>query len=109
MKALTVNVQIVKNLGNYETIRLGCEWSVDDGETLESCIKAGTKELNDVFLQMYKKTDTNVNNLPELTLNHKDFKGVCDALRQERITVEGLKKYYRWGADVQKFFDNNNL
>ena len=29
MKAKTINVQIVKNLGNYETIRLGGEWELN--------------------------------------------------------------------------------
>lgn len=44
MKAKTINVQIVKNLGNYETIRLGGEWELN-GENLQDAIRAAVEEL----------------------------------------------------------------
>lgn len=44
MKAKTINVQIVKNLGNYESIRLGGEWELN-GENLQDAIRAAVEEL----------------------------------------------------------------
>lgn len=48
MKAKTINVQIVKNLGNYETIRLGGEWELN-GENLQDAIRAAVKELEQAW------------------------------------------------------------
>lgn len=48
MKAKTINVQIVKNLGNYETIRLGGEWELN-GETLQDAILAAVEELEQAW------------------------------------------------------------
>lgn len=48
MKAKTINVQIVKNLGNYETIRLGGEWELN-GETLQDAIRAAVEELEQAW------------------------------------------------------------
>ena len=44
MKAKTINVQIVKNLGNYESIRLGGEWELN-GKNLQDAIRAAVEEL----------------------------------------------------------------
>lgn len=48
MKAKTINVQIVKNLGNYETIRLGGEWELN-GEKLQDAIRAAVEELEQAW------------------------------------------------------------
>jgi hypothetical protein len=48
MKAKSINVQIVKNLGNYETIRLGGEWELN-GENLQDAIGAAVEELEQAW------------------------------------------------------------
>lgn len=45
MKAKTINVQIVKNCGNYESIRIGGEWELN-GESVEHATQAALAELN---------------------------------------------------------------
>ena len=44
MKAKTINIQLVKNLGNFESARFGGEWELN-GESLEEAIAAALKEL----------------------------------------------------------------
>lgn len=53
MKAITINVQITKCPKQYEAVRLGGEWTVDEGENVESTIKAATAELNRIYAEMY--------------------------------------------------------
>ena len=48
MKAKTINVQIVKNLGNYETIRIGGEWELN-GENLQDAIRDAVEELEQAW------------------------------------------------------------
>lgn len=51
MKVKTINLQIVKNIGNYETIRLGGEWSVEK-EDLQQCMLQAEEELLQAFHAM---------------------------------------------------------
>jgi hypothetical protein len=53
MKPLTINVQITKCPKQYEAVRLGGDWTVDEGESAESVIKQATAELNRIYAEMY--------------------------------------------------------
>lgn len=47
MRANTINLQIVVNLGNYETIRLGAEWTPSDNQPLADAFAQAQEELKD--------------------------------------------------------------
>ena len=55
MKAKTINVQIVKNLGNYESIRIGGEWELN-GESVEQATQKALAELNAAWESCKKPT-----------------------------------------------------
>lgn len=46
MRLNTINLQIVKNLGNYETLRIGAEWTPDSNESIAEAMAKGMEELN---------------------------------------------------------------
>ena len=58
MKAVTINVQITKCPKQYEAVRIGGEWSIDEGESHEEVIKALTAELNRIYEEMYPPKQT---------------------------------------------------
>lgn len=45
MKTKTLNLQIVVNLGNYESLRLGAEWTPDNSQDLVAEMHAADLEL----------------------------------------------------------------
>lgn len=47
MRINTINLQVVRNLGNYESLRLGAEWTPDSNQTLAEAMTAGLAELNE--------------------------------------------------------------
>lgn len=47
MKLNTINLQVVINLGNYETMRLGAEWTPDENQTLDEAMAMADRELRD--------------------------------------------------------------
>ena len=47
MRINTINIQIVRNLGNYETLRIGAEWTPDGNQTLTDAMQQGMAELNE--------------------------------------------------------------
>lgn len=46
MRLQTINLQIVKNLGNFETLRIGAEWTPDSNQTIDEAMAEGMAELN---------------------------------------------------------------
>lgn len=46
MRINIINLQVVRNLGNYETLRIGAEWTPDSNQTLADAMAAGMAELN---------------------------------------------------------------
>lgn len=51
MKPITINVQISKCPKQYESVRLGGEWTVDEGETAEQVMAAALAELNKFYAE----------------------------------------------------------
>lgn len=49
MKPITINVQISKCPKQYESIRLGGEWMVEDGETPEDVMRQAIDTLNKFY------------------------------------------------------------
>lgn len=53
MKQTKIEVQITKNLGNYESVRIGGEWSVDKGEDQQAAYAAAIEQLNAIYAANY--------------------------------------------------------
>lgn len=118
MKNLTINVQIVRNIGNYETIRIGGEWSTD-GESAEVCIMRAKREMDDVFNKMYKKVETPTSTstptptpAPKkemLTLIHPRFNGVCKALHEQKTDLKEVKLFFEISKEAMDYFKKHSL
>ena len=68
MKPKEITMQIVKNLGNYETARLECTYTLDDGDEVESCFQAARYELEKAYATTYEKKQPATRE--ELTVTH---------------------------------------
>ncbi len=81
MKLTTINVQIVRNLGNYESVRLGGEWSVEK-EKAADAFAAAEKELLAIAEQLHpripKATPTAQNDAPKATEQPKAKKQTAE-------------------------------
>ena len=123
MKAKTINVQIVKNLGNYETIRLGGEWELN-GENLQDAIRAAVEELEQAWSKPKLspqsapnpaeiETPAPVEKTPQIAENGKKlvrFKEeakillaiVKRAQEDKSVTLETVCEHYELDEDAQK-------
>lgn len=123
MKAKTINVQIVKNLGNYETIRLGGEWELN-GENLQDAIRAAVEELEQAWSK--PKSDpqsapnpenveipTKEEKTPQIAENGKKLvrfkeeakllQAIVSRLQKDKaVTLETVCEHYELDADAQK-------
>lgn len=123
MKAKTINVQIVKNLGNYETIRLGGEWELN-GENLQDAIRAVVEELEQAWSkpksapQSAPNSETleapaPVEKTPQIAENGKKLirfkeeakvlQAIVTRLQSDRaITLETVCEHYELDDDAMK-------
>ena len=110
MKQTPINAQITKNLGNYESVRLGGEWSIDENENPEQAYRIALAQLNQVFDELYhpKQKDAqdekNVQNAKQVV----DFgtpllQSICNRIAEKAdLTLETIEQYYDLTPEARK-------
>lgn len=106
MKVITVNVQISKCPKQYESVRLGGEWTVDDGETPEQVMAAALEILNQFYAesqQPKQKAEPMANGKQRLTFENdkKTLEAICKKI-QGGTPIETVLKYYEPDEEAMK-------
>ena len=116
MKSKTINVQIVKNLGNYESIRLGGEWELN-GESVEQATQAALSELNAAWEVCRKKqapqvkTDNVADKHEEVAdgrqvvtfQNDQELlQKIVKRVQKTKVTIDDVLKHYALDDDAQR-------
>ena len=106
MKPKEITMQIVKNLGNYETCRLEATFTLDDKDGLTQSFVTARKQLEKAFETAYeiKKDDRK-----SLELNSKEFDRVCKALKDGKTDLKDLEKYFIVNLEAINYFKTNKL
>lgn len=115
MKAKTINVQIVKNCGNYESIRIGGEWELN-GESVEQATKAALAELNAAWELCKKPTPqvkteqaaeqpTHAADGRQVVAFQRDnelLQKIVKRVQKTKITIEDVLKHYALDDEAQR-------
>ena len=106
MTPTQITMQIVKNLGNYETCRLEATYTLDDKDDLTQSFVTARKQLEKAFETAYeiKKDDRK-----SLELNSKEFDRVCKALKDGKTDLKDLEKYFIVSQEAINYFKTNKL
>ena len=100
-----ITMQIVKNLGNYETCRLEATFTLDSGDDLTEAFVTARKELEQAYATAYEKSGAR----KELTLTSPRFYGICTALHENKTDVKKLQQYFILTTEVINYFKENKL
>lgn len=115
MKAKTINVQIVKNCGNYESIRIGGEWELN-GESVEQATQSALAELNAAW-ELCKKPAPQVKTEQaaeqpaqaadgrQVVTFQKDnelLQKIVKRVQKTKITIEDVLKHYALDDEAQR-------
>ena len=116
MKSKTINVQIVKNLGNYESIRIGGEWELN-GESVEQATQQALAELNAAWEVCRKKPVPQVKN-EHVSDKHEEvadgrqvvtFKNdqellqkIVKRVQKTKVTIDDVLKHYALDDEAQR-------
>lgn len=111
MKEKSINVQIVKNLGNYETIRIGGEWELN-GEDLQDAIRAAVEELEAAYSKpkVEQKAQPQPQPQPQDTrkvvrFDHetKLLQSIINrVIKDDTVTMDVIDKYYILDDEARK-------
>ena len=102
MKPTEITMQIVKNLGNYETCRLEATYTLDENDDLTQSFITARKDLETAFAKAYPK-------LKNLVMPSNEFDRVYKALFDKKTDLDKLKKYFTISEDVINHLQKNNL
>lgn len=106
MTPTQITMQIVKNLGNYETCRLEATFTLDEGDNLETAFKTARQQLENAFDMAY---NVKKDNRKVLELNSKEFDRVCKALSEKKTDLKDLEKYFIVSNEAIDYFKEKKL
>ena len=109
MKQTTINAQITKNLGNYESVRLGGEWSIED-EDPSQAYRSALAQLNKVFDELYHpkqnatQNEKNVQNSKQVVeFGTPLLQSICNRIAEKAdITLDTIEQYYDLTPEAKK-------
>lgn len=110
MKQTTINAQIIKNLGNYESVRLGGEWSIEENENPAQAYRNALAQLNQVFNELYhqkqkdEQKEKQVQNAkPVVEFGTPLLQSICNRIAEKAdLTLEKIEQYYDLTPEAKK-------
>ena len=108
MKPTEITMQIVKNLGNYETCRLEATFTLDEGDDLETAFKSARRQLETAYKTAYGIKTEKPEKL-EVGVNSQEFERICKALYIGRTDLKELEKYYTFDSHAMFYLKEKKL
>lgn len=109
MKQTTINAQVTKNLGNFESLRLGGEWSIEENENPAQAYRSALAQLNQVFDELYHPKQNATQN--EKQQNAKQvvefgtplLQSICNRIAEKAdLTLDMIEQYYDLTPEAKK-------
>jgi hypothetical protein len=110
MKATTITMQIVKNLGNYEMVRLEATYTLTEMEAdhIEDAFVNARGQLERAFKKAYNKTEDErvyKGSIEKIALfDKKQMNRVVKAVKDGRLSIEEVKAQFEITDDLKDFF-----
>lgn len=115
MKADKITIQIVKNLGNYEMVRLEATYTLTEMEAnhIEDAFANARSQLERAFKKAYNKTEierVEKGVIEKIALtDKKQFNRVVKAVRDGRLSVEEVREQFEITDEQRDFFKVNGI
>ena len=114
MKATEIKMQIVKNIGNFQSVRLEATYSLDSTSPteIEECFKKARYDLEKSFISIYSKSEIKegVNDIEEGAEkpepNKQQFQRLVKAYRAGNITIEEIESEFMLSDELRDILNN---
>ena len=114
MKPTEIKMQVVKNIGNFQSVRLEATYSIDSTSPseIEDCFKKARFDLEKSFISIYSKNEIKevVNDVedgagkPEP--NKQQFQRLLKAYRAGSITIEEIEREFALSKELREILIN---
>ena len=110
MKATTITMQIVKNLGNYEMCRLEAIYTLTEMETdhIEDAFVNARNQLERAFKKAYNKTEVErveKGAIEKIALtDKKQMNRVLKAVKDGKLSIEDVRGQFEITDELKDFF-----
>lgn len=110
MKPTEIKMQIVKNIGNFQSVRLEATYSLDSTSPMEieECFKKARFDLEKSFISIYSKDEIKegVNGMEDESEkpepNKQQFQRLLKAYRAGGITIEEIEREFMLSDGLRK-------
>ena len=110
MKATEIKMQIVKNIGNFQSVRLEATYSLDSTSPteIEDCFKKARFDLEKSFITIYSKSEIKegVNDVEEdgekPEPNKQQFQRLLKGYRTGNITIEEIEGEFTLSEELKE-------
>lgn len=114
MKPTEIKMQIVKNIGNFQSVRLEATYSLDSTSPteIEDCFKKARFDLEKSFISIYSKNEIKegVNDVEEVAEkpepNKQQFQRLLKAYRAGIITIEEIEREFMLSDGLRDILNN---
>lgn len=114
MKPTEIKMQIVKNIGNFQSVRLEATYSLDSTspKEIEDCFKKARFDLERSFITIYSKNEIKegVNDVEEGAdkpePNKQQFQRLLKAYRAGNITIEEIEREFTLSDEFKSILNN---
>jgi hypothetical protein len=113
MKATTITMQIVKNLGNYEMCRLEATYTLTEMEAdhIEDAFVNARGQLERAFKKAYNKTEAErveKGAIEKIALtDKKQISRVLKAVKDGRLLIDEVRSQFEITDELRDFFSVN--
>ena len=106
MKPTEIKMQIVKNIGNFQSVRLEATYSLDSTSPteIEDCFKKARFDLERSFITIYSKNEIKDGEKPEP--NKQQFQRLLKAYRAGLITIEDIESEFMLSDELRNILNN---
>lgn len=113
MRATEITMQVVKNIGNYETVRLQATFELLPTESVTDGFKHAKNELEAAFKEAYSKEILASTYKPaerkKLEIDTSAFIRICKALNENKTDYSELQTMFEITQPALKYLVENKL
>ena len=108
MKATEISLQVVKNLGNFESVRASITYALNGEDTLTALARA-KRDIDTAFNKLYEKRGIPTVSIEkeQLTEDSPIFNRIKKGLKSGELTLEQIFEWYEVSEEVERILLNN--
>ena len=107
-KPIEVSLQVVKNLGNFESVRATITYAIDGEDTLTALTRA-KQDIDTAFNKLYEKRGIPAMTMEKepLTEDSPIFNRIKKGLKSGELTLEQIFGWYEVPEEIERILLNN--